>query len=339
VRRSWRKIAAIACFAIVVGCFCDAQQNLYSNIVGQVSVARLGFPPKAILVNLMSRGATIGSVYTDNQGRYGFYALVGGMYYLVIQDPDYEPVNQQVDVDPTITQQNYVQLVLTPVEHKESDKGKAAAPSSNPNVIDLSQYTRRYPTKVVKEYQKGGEAERKRDMKAATEHLQNAMQTAPDFYPAYNELGRVYMEQSNFAGAEEQFQQAIKLNQTDPEAYLNLGNVYLLNHHYEQALKSVQAGLQRDPQSALGKFLLGSVYERLGKMREAEQALQETLQLDPRMAKAHLELVNVYLAGKKQPEAIAQLKQFLKAAPNDPLAPRVKEVLKRLEKPPVSMSR
>jgi predicted Zn-dependent protease len=74
-------------------------------------------------------------------------------------------------------------------------------------------------------------------------------------------------------------------------------------------------------------------------MREAQQALQEALQLDPRMVKAHLELVNVYLAGKNQPEAIAQLKQFLKAAPNDPLAPRVKEVLKRLEKTRASVSR
>ncbi|HJT01759.1 MAG TPA: tetratricopeptide repeat protein [Terriglobales bacterium] len=330
---------AVACFAIVGGRFCAAQQNQYSNIVGQVSVARLGFPPKAIMVNLISRGATIGSVYTDNQGKFGFYSLLGGMYYLVIQDPDYEPINRQVDVDPTITQQNYVQVVLTPVERKGSDEGTAAVPGSNPNVIDLSQYTKRYPKKVMKEYQKGVEAERKKDVKGATEHLQKAMQTAPDFYPAHNELGRVYMGQSNFAAAEEQFQEAIKLNQTDPEAYLNLGNVYLLTHHYEQALKSVQEGLERNPQSALGKFLLGSVYERLGKMREAEQALQETLQLDPRMAKAHLELVNVYLAGKNQPEAIAQLKQFLKAAPNDPLAPRVKEVLKRLEKTPASVSR
>lgn len=339
MQRSWRRIITTACFALWLARFCPAQQNQYSNIVGQVTVARLGFPPKAILVNLVSRGATIGSVYADNQGKFGFYSLLGGMYYVVIQDPDYEAVSRQVDVDPTITQQTYIQVVLTPVQHTESDNGSAAAPSSNPNVVDLSQYTKRFPKKAVKEYQKGVEAEKKGDAKGATEHLQKAMQTAPDFYPAHNELGRVYMGQSNFAGAEEQFQQAIKLNQTDPEAHLNLGNVYLLTRHYQQALESVQGGLQRNPQSALGKFLLGSVYERLGKMREAQQALQEALQLDSRMVKAHLELVNVYLADKNQPEAIAQLKQFLKAAPNDPLAPRVKEVLKRLEKTTVSVSR
>ena len=338
MQRSWRRIITTACFALWLARFCPAQQNQYSNIVGQVTVARLGFPPKAILVNLVSRGATIGSVYADNQGKFGFYSLLGGMYYVVIQDPDYEAVSRQVDVDPTITQQTYIQVVLTPVQHTD-ENGTAAAPGSNPNVIDLSQYTKKFPKKAVKDYQKGVEAEKKGDMKGAMEHLQKVMQTAPDFYPAHNELGRVYMGQSNFAGAEEQFQQAIKLNQTDPEAYLNLGNIYLLTRHYQQALESVEGGMQRNPQSALGKFLLGSVYERLGKMREAQQALQEALQLDPRMVKAHLELVNVYLADRNQPQAIAQLKQFLKAAPNDPLAPRVKEVLKRLEKTTVSVSR
>ena len=339
MRRSWLTIVTTACFAFAVACFCSAQQNPYSNIVGQVSVARLGFPPKAILVNLVSRGATINSVYTDNQGRFGFYALEGGMYYVVIQDSDYEPANRQVDVDPTVTQQNYVQIVLTPEPDKEKDSGRATITGSNPNIIDLSQYTKRFPKKVVKEYRKGVEAEEKSDLKGAAEHLQKTMQMSPDFYPARNELGRVYMAQGNLAGAEEQFQQVIKLNQTDPEAYLNLANVYLLTRHYQQGLESAQGGLQRNPQSALGKFLLGSIYERMGKLREAEQALQEALQLDPRMAKAHLELVNVYLAEKNQPQAIAQLKQFLKVAPSDPLAPRVKEVLKRLEKTSVSLNR
>lgn len=321
-----------ACFLFFLSGFCTAQQNTYANIVGQVSVARLGFPPKAILVNLQSRGATIASVYTDNQGMFGFYALMGGMYYVVIQDPDYESASRQVDVDPSITQQNYVQIVLTPVQPKPPDKETVAIPGSNPNIIDLSQYTKKFPKKVAKEYRKGVEADKKGDVKAAAEHLQKAIQMAPDFYPAHNELGRLYMAQANFAGAEEQFRQVIKLNQTDPEAYLNLGNVYLLTHHYEEGLQSVQSGLQRNPQSALGKFLLGSIYQRMGRLREAEQALQEALQLDPRMAKAHLELVNVYLAGKQQPQAIAELKQFLKAAPNDPLAPKVRDVLNRLEK-------
>ena len=339
MRTSRRKLFAAVSLAFVLSGFSAAQQNSYANIVGQVTVARLGFPPKAILVNLQSRGATINSVYTDNQGMFGFYALVGGMYYVIIQDPDYESANRQVDVDPTITQQNNIQIVLTPVENKQPEKGATAAPGSNPNVIDLSQYTKRFPKKAAKEYRKGVEAESKRDFKSAGEHLQKAIHVAPDFYPARNELGRVYMLQANFSGSEEQFRQVIKLNQTDPEAYLNLGNVYLLTRHYEQALQSVQAGLQRNPQSALGKFLLGSVYQRMGKLRDAEQALEETLQIDPKMAKAHLELVNVYMAQKNQPQAIAQLKQFLKAAPNDPLAPKVKDVLKRLEKSQVDLSR
>lgn len=339
MRKSRLELAATACFLLALSSLCAAQQNTYANIIGQVSVARLGFPPKAILVNLQSRGATINSVYTDNQGMFGFRSLPGGLYYVVIQDPDYQSVSQQVNVDPTVSQQTYVQIVLNPAPEKQTEKGTVAVPGGNPNVIDLSQYTKKYPKKVIKEYRKAVEASKRGKTDEAVKHLEKTIAMAPDFYPAHNELGRVYLAQGNFSAAQEQFQQVIQLNQTDPEAYLNLGNVYLLTHQYEKALQSVQKGVERNPGSALGEFLLGSVYARLGKLKEAEQALQEALKFDPRMAKAHLELVNVYLAEKNQPQAIAQLKQFLKAAPNDPLSPKVKQVLDRLEKEQAGLSR
>jgi predicted Zn-dependent protease len=339
MRKSRPKLAATACFLFALSSFCAAQQNTYANIIGQVSVARLGFPPKAIMVNLQFRGATINSVYTDNQGMFGFRSLTGGLYSVVIQDPDYQPASQEVNVDPTVTQQTYVQIVLNPAPEKQTEKGTVAVPGSNPNVVDLSQYTKKYPKKVIKEYGKALEASKRGKTDETVKRLQKTIAMAPDFYPAHNELGRVYLAQGNFAAAQEQFQQVIQFSQTDPEAYLNLGNVYLLTHQYEKALQSVQKGVERNPGSALGEFLLGSVYARLGKLKEAEQALQEALKLDPRMAKAHLELVNVYLAEKNQSQAIAQLKQFLKAAPNDPLSPKVKQVLDRLEKEQAGLSR
>lgn len=336
--RSRVRVIAAACFVLLLSRFCPAQQNSYANILGQVRVARLGFPPKAILVNLQSRGATISSVYTDNQGMFGFSSLLGGIYSISIQDPDYEPVSESISVDPTITQQSFVQIVLTPRPEKQDEKGETIL-SSNPNVIDLSQYTKKFPKKVRTEYRKGVEASERGRTQEAMKHLEKTIALAPDFYPAHNELGRVYMGQGNFSAALGQFQQVIQLNQTDPEAYLNLGNVYLLTHQYEKALQSVQEGVQRNPGSALGQFLLGSVCERLGKLKEAERALQEALKRDPKMARAHLELVNVYVAEKNQPQAVAHLKQFLKAAPNDPLAPKVKQVLSALEKKQGQVSR
>jgi regulator of sirC expression with transglutaminase-like and TPR domain len=64
---------------------------------------------------------------------------------------------------------------------------------------------------------------------------------------------------------------------------------------------------------------------------QAEKELQRSLDLDPKLGKAHLALVNLYLRQKRNPEAVAELQAFLKLLPNDPLAPKVREVLKRLQ--------
>ena len=55
------------------------------------------------------------------------------------------------------------------------------------------------------------------------------------------------------------------------------------------------------------------------------------MELDPKLAKAHLALVNLYLRQKRNPEAEGELQAFLKILPNDPLAPKVREVLKKLQ--------
>jgi Tfp pilus assembly protein PilF len=94
----------------------------------------------------------------------------------------------------------------------------------------------------------------------------------------------------------------------------------------------VEEGLRRDPDSAVGQFVLGSIYERTGKFPEAEHALRQALQLDAKMSNVHLELVNLYLAQQKKSEAKAELEVFLKSFPNDPMVPKVREVLAKLER-------
>jgi tetratricopeptide (TPR) repeat protein len=309
-----------------------AQVNAVGNIIGEVSVSRVGFPPKQILVNLQGRGATIGSVYTDPQGRFGFYSLTGGVYHLVVQDDDYAPIDQQVLLNPQVSPVQFVSVTLNP---RNPDKPRAPSgrvPGSNPNVIDPSQYTRKFPKKAVKEYEKGVDANKGGDSKSAERHFEKSLQLAPYFYPAHNELGRVYLARKDFSAAQHEFEEAVRLNQSDAEAHLNLGNVFLLSGKYDDALRSVQEGLRRDPDSAVGQFVLGSIYERTGKYPEAEHALRQALQFDARMSTVHLELVNLYLAEKKKTEAKAELEAFLKNFPDDPMVPRVRAVLARLEK-------
>jgi TolA-binding protein len=59
--------------------------------------------------------------------------------------------------------------------------------------------------------------------------------------------------------------------------------------------------------------------------------LRRSLELDPLMSKAHLALVNLYLRQKRNREAAAELRDFLKTFPEDPFAPKAKQVLGKLE--------
>lgn len=309
---------------------CSSQQSQLGNIVGEIRVARQGFPPKAILVNLQYRGATINSCYTDSQGNFGFYSLPGGSYSIYIHDDDYVTVTQAALLDLSISSVVRVAVSLDPSSpNKKSDETHLSG--SNPNEIDVKELSRQFPKKAVQEYEKGLKANATGDIQGATSHFQKSLDLSPAFYPAHNELGRTYLAKSDFTAAQHEFERVIRLNQSDAEAYLNLGNVFLLTNHFDEALAKVQEGLRRNPRSAVGQFVLGSVYRKMHKPDESERALQEALRLDPMMNKVHLELFNVYLSQSRKPEAIVELKDFLKMAPDDPLSAKCRDVLRQLE--------
>jgi len=325
------RLSAAQVAVLFLAVSCSAQQSQVGNVVGENRVARQGLPPKQILVNLQARGATINSAYSDSQGHFGFYALPGGVYTVSVQDEDYLPVTQDVTLDLSISIMARASVTLDPRPLAENKRAETRVAGSNRNEIDVNELSRQFPKKAVQEYEKGLKANGDGDVEGAARCFQKSLVLAPGFYPAHNELGRVYLAKSDFPAAQHEFEETIRLNQNDAEAHLNLGNVFLLTNHYEDAFTQVQEGLRRDPESAVGQFVLGSVYQKMHKPDESERALREALRLDPKMKKVHLALVNLYLSQDKKPEAMSELKDFLKLSPDDPLSGKCREVLRKLE--------
>jgi tetratricopeptide (TPR) repeat protein len=289
-------------------------------------------PGVPIMINLQLRGATITTIYSNNQGKFGFYSLQGNQYHIVINDDRFYPVDQQVRLDPSITAVQMVQINLTPRDAPAPTDTLGGQKGKNPYIVDLDEYRHHFPKKAVKEFDKGLAADNVGKRDEAIKHYEDAIQIAPDFYPAHNNLGSDYLAKSDFPAAQSQFETAIKLNQSDPEAHLNLANALLQTKNYEGALQSAEEGLRRNPNSAFGKFLLGSIYERMGKFQEAERALRGALEIDPNMSRVRLELVNLYLVEKRKTDAVTELRDFIKTFPQDPMAPKAKQVLEKLEK-------
>ena len=299
------------------------------SVIGQILVVPGNFLPSPVLVSLEGRGAVVGSVYTDGEGHFTFNQLPGNIYHIVINEREYQPVNEQVVVDPDSAPMRLVNIYLTP-KPDEKPKPSSSVTGGNPNLTNSSEYTKAIPKAALKEYDKGVKSDQEGKAAQAIEHYEKALHLHPDFYAARNNLGSDYMSASKFAEAQEQFETVLKINPSDAQAYFNMGNLHLLSKNYEDAQHWVDQGLSRQPDSAFGHFLQGSIYARLGALGKAEAALHKCLELDPMMAKAHLALVNLYLQQQRTDEAVSELKVFVKSFPGEPLAAHAKELIGKL---------
>ena len=234
-------------------------------------------------------------------------------------------------MDPALAVQNFVEIRLTPRVKDKKGSPDGRLEGSNPYLVDPAVYLSHFPKKRLKEFDKGREADQRGSGDDAIQHYHKALEYSPDFYPAHNNLGTIYVSRQDFDAARTEFEAALKANQNDGQAYFNLANVFMLTHHFEAAEHQIDEGLQRRPDSSFGHFLQGSLYSHTGRSELAEKSLKSALQLDPKMFQAHLLLVNLYLQQKRTPEAIAQLEAYLKAFPDSPYSQKARETLKRLQ--------
>jgi Flp pilus assembly protein TadD len=313
-----------------------AQQSSEGNIVGQLRIARGNQQPARIEVKLTTRGATLNTVYTDNEGKFAFYHLEPNVYHVIIEDENYDRREETVAVNPTVQRTNIVMITITPKPNAKQESEPGPVGGSNPFVVDLSEYKKNYPKKVIKEFEAGLKAQEAAKLDDAVRHFEAALALSSDFYPAHNNLGAIYVEEGKFAAAREEFETVLRLNQGDVQAYFNLGNVFLLTGEYAKAQQVVEQGLRRQPTVSFGHFLLGSALIHTGKPREAELELRKAQELDPLNSKVHLELVNLYVQQHRSADAIQELKLFLERFPTDPLAPKARDVLAKLEGTPAA---
>jgi tetratricopeptide (TPR) repeat protein len=309
-----------------------AQQQL-GRIIGQVRLSKGDFPQNPIMVDLQFRGSAISSVYTDDQGRFGFYNLAGNIYHVMINDSDFYPVDEMANVNPLVSPTTMLQIRLEPKKTVKQDPLANRVGGSNPYIVDPADYNRQFPKKALKEFEQAVEADRKGSREDAIRHYEKALQIAPDFYQAHNNLGSDYLSKSDFFGARKQFEHAIRLNQSDAAAYFNLSNICILSSELPAARHYLDEGMRRQPDSALGHFLEGTLNIKLGKLPQAEGPLRQAIQLDPLMAQPRLQLVNLLLQQGRKDDAVAQLRDFVGAFPESPFSAQAKELLKRLQAP------
>jgi Flp pilus assembly protein TadD len=301
------------------------------SILGQVRVSSGRELPSPVLVTIRSHGAILYNTYTDNEGHFGVNGLPSGVFHIAISEDAYQPFEQEVRIDSvTSATMQIVNVFLVPKKIVK-DTDTASAKGENVHLIDTTKLNQQVPKPARKEYEKGVKSDVAGKADDAIRHYARAVDLAPDYYQARNNLGSAYLTKSDFSHAQDQFERVIKENPTDASAYFNLANLYLLKSQYQPCEDWVEKGLRREPDSAFGHFLQGSLYARTGRSGDGESALRRSLELDPFMSKSHLALVNLYLQQKRSADAASELRLFLKNFPEDPFAPKAKQVLEKLE--------
>jgi Tfp pilus assembly protein PilF len=308
---------------------CLVAQAPGGSIIGQVRIAPGNELKSPVMVTLESRGATINMLYTDGQGQFGFNGLPANLYHVVINEKEYQRIEESVAIDPISSPTRLLTIFLIPLDAKKAQVSSAMK-GGNTHLVASTEYIQHLPKPARKEYEKGVRSDQDGKPDEAIRHYQKATELAPDFYEARNNLGSDLLSKSQFPEAQQQFEEVIRLHPSDAAGYFNLGNLYLLTHQYEKALGWVKQGLSRQPDSAFGQFLQGSIYARVGGAEEAEKALRRCLELDPLMSKAHLALANLYMQEKRSSDAASELREFLARFPEDPFASKAKQVLDKL---------
>ncbi len=118
------------------------------------------------------------------------------------------------------------------------------------------------------------------DKQAAIVDYEKAVSIQGNFAPVQRDLGLLFFQQQNYAGAAKHLAQAAKLGINDSILYNDLGISYSRLDRQHQAIESYQQALHLDPNLAQAHLNLGFAYEQLKQNSLAEREYQKACDLD-----------------------------------------------------------
>jgi len=187
------------------------------------------------------------------------------------------------------------------------------------------------PARARHEYEEAQKRLSRPDVEGANAHLRRAVEIAPQFSAAWNQLGTIAYQSRKYAEAENHFRKALA---SDPQAFeplVNLGGVLLNLGKPDEALQLNLYAVLRRTNDALANSQLGMSYFLTGKPDLAEKYLTIAKQLDPaHFSHPQLLLSEIHLQRNERAAAIEELEDFLRRHPDAPEAAGVKATIQRL---------
>ncbi len=278
------------------------------------------FPRRVVPVVFLQGAVTPFSVRTEAHadGKFRLKNLAQGLYVLIAAVPHVGEVRKSVDVGPSSADAKgniFVRVLFDAHAALDRDHAVSAA--------ELS-----VPDDAWSQYEKAQGRLGRRDLAGAVGFLKRAVEIAPQFAVAWNQLGTIAYQTKRYSDAEECFREALKQDEHAYSPLVNLGGTLLNRDRPAEALPLNLRAVRVKPDDALAQVQLGRNYFMLGELDAAEQHLREAKALDAaHFSFPQLTLMEIYGARGDVAGVVQELKEFLKLHPDSPFAPAMRKSL------------
>ena len=285
-------------------------------------------PPRGRVLLILDGATTpyTSNTFSDSKGRFRFRDLARGPYTLRLFVPGLDEVRQTVEVSPSLAGRGG-RITL-----KVSFDPSGASREARERKYTVSARELSLPGAAIREYKEAQTLLGKNEVAAAIERLERAVELAPQFTVAWNNLGTIAYHQRRYADAERCFRSALE---QEPGAYtpaVNLGGVLVTMGRHAEALEYNLYAVLEQPGDALGQAQLGMNYMYLGKPDAALRHLKEAKRLDPsHFSHPQRYLAQIYFERGDVEAALAELEDFLLRHPDSPYAAIIRDRLKELK--------
>lgn len=198
------------------------------------------------------------SVLTDQRGRFRVRGLAAGDYTVAVFLPGRGQVVETVAVGPgTADSKRRVHVVVKIDDARLARDARQGTVSARELAI---------PAAARRAYDNAQKLLERRDVPGAIKHLERAVELAPRFSEAWNNLGTIAYQGGQLPRAEQCFRTALEADRDAYEPLVNLGGVLVTGRKLDEALTyNIYAVLAR-PNDALANSQLGLTYFYLGRL-------------------------------------------------------------------------
>ncbi|HWC99593.1 MAG TPA: tetratricopeptide repeat protein, partial [Candidatus Sulfopaludibacter sp.] len=252
------------CAILLAACAAHAADAVF-ELSGQVT------PEAAAAVTLFGATSPFHAfTQSDDSGRFNFKKLAAGAYTLAVYLPARGEARKTVEVGPgTADAHGRVTLHLN-LKDADFVYGDIMRQEHSISARELT-----IPEKALHDYQEALKYLGRRDTVEAVKHLEHAVELAPQFAGAWNELGTIAYQTQQFDRAEECFRNSLS---QDPRAYeplVNLGGVLVTERKTDEAWKYNAFAVLERPGDPLANSQMGMTYFQMGNLEQSAKYLEK----------------------------------------------------------------